>query len=67
MKMNNVKWVEPETGVLKCLRALKADNRVTKDTILYADITVEYLMRSLTAAEGFINHTKFELGEDWGK
>jgi hypothetical protein len=64
-KEKNV-WPEPESGVNICLYKIK-NSSLSKDDILFSNVTVEDLTKVLKSAVGFIDYTKFEYGEDFGQ
>jgi len=58
--------VEAEAGLNVCLYQLK--NNISDDKqILFGNVTAGRLRKALESGANFIDFTKFELGEDWGK
>jgi len=64
-KQRNV-WPEPESGINICLHKL-GKSSLSNDTILFDNVSVEDLRKVLKSAVGFIDYTKFELGNDFGQ
>jgi len=64
-KENNV-WPEPESGINICLHKLKKSS-LGINHILFDNVSVGDLKKVLKSAVGFIDYTKFELGNDFGQ
>ncbi len=56
---------EAESGINICLYKLK-QSKVPHNKILFGNVTASDLKKILQSAHDFIDHTKFELGEDFG-
>lgn len=59
-------YPEAESGVNICLYQLTKEG-LHPNKKLFGNVTVKDLKKSLMSATNYIDFTKFELGNDWGK
>lgn len=59
-------YPEAERGVNVSLSQLNSSGKAD-DEVLYGNITVGQLKVVLKSAANFIDYTKFEFGNDWGR
>jgi len=60
------KYTDPEKAILNIIKKLEASTLKAKDKVC-DDLTLKGLMTALMSASDFIDHAKFECGEDFGK